>query len=51
VLCLASVFGLFIFVCLRTVSCVPNVSSVSGLSIIDYPFGFLKRSFVDYKML
>ena len=28
---------LLCFVCLRPVSCVPNV--VSGLSIIDYPFG------------
>jgi hypothetical protein len=28
-------------VCLRPMSCVPNVSSVSGLSILDCPFGFL----------
>ena len=28
------------FVSLRSVSCVPNVDSVSGLSIIDCPFGF-----------
>ena len=28
-------------VCLRSVSCVPNVASVSGLSILDCPFGFL----------
>ena len=27
------------FVCLRTVSCVPNVASVSMLSILDCPFG------------
>jgi len=31
VLCLA---------CLRIVSCVPNVASSSGLSIVDCPFGF-----------
>ena len=29
------------FVCRRPVSCVPNVASVSGLSILDCPFGFL----------
>ena len=28
------------FVCRRPVSCVPNVASVSGLSIFDCPFGF-----------
>ena len=33
--------GFFCFVCLRPVSCVPNVASVSGLSILDCPFGFL----------
>ena len=27
--------------CLRPVSCVPNVVSFSGLSILDFPFGFL----------
>ena len=31
----------FVFVCLRAVSCVPYVASVSRLSILDYPFGFL----------
>ena len=31
----------FCFVCLRPVSCVTNVTGVSGLSILDYPFGFL----------
>ena len=31
----------FIFVCLRPVSCVPNVASVSGLSFHNCPFGFL----------
>jgi hypothetical protein len=30
----------FCFVCLRLVSDVPNVASFSGLSILDYPFGF-----------
>jgi hypothetical protein len=30
------------FVYLRSVSCVPNVASVSGLSILDRPFGFLE---------
>ena len=28
------------FVCLRSVSCVPCVASVYGLSILDCPFGF-----------
>jgi hypothetical protein len=32
---------LFCFVCLRLVSCVPNVASFSRLSILDCPFGFL----------
>jgi hypothetical protein len=31
----------FCFVCLRPVSCVPNVASVSGLSILDCHFSFL----------
>ena len=31
------------FVSLRPVSCVPNVASFSGLSIIDCPFGFFLR--------
>ena len=36
------VFGfVFCFVCLCSVSCVFNVASVSGLSILDFPFGFL----------
>ena len=29
------------FVCLRPMSCVPTVASVSGLSILDYSFDFL----------
>jgi hypothetical protein len=31
----------FCFVCLRPVSCVLNVVSVSSLPILDFPFGFL----------
>ena len=31
----------FCFVCLRPAPCVPNVARVSGLSILDYSFGFL----------
>ena len=38
---LCYVVVLFCFVCLRPVSCVPNVAKVSGLSILDCPFGFL----------
>jgi hypothetical protein len=34
------------FVCLRLVSCVPSVASFSGLSILDYPFGFFYSLFV-----
>ena len=34
-----------VFVCLRPVSCVPTVAGVSGLSILDCPFGFLERLF------
>jgi hypothetical protein len=29
------------FVYLRSVSCVPNVASFSGLSVLDCHFGFL----------
>ena len=35
------VFWLFFFVCLRPLSCVPNVSSISGVFIIDCPLGSL----------
>ena len=35
----------FCFVCLCPVSCVPDVATVSGLSIPDCPFGFLLRLF------
>ena len=31
---------IFCFVCLRPVSCVPNVASLSGLSILDCLIGF-----------
>ena len=36
---------LYCVVCLCPVSCVPNVASVSGLSILDCLSAFLKRSF------
>ena len=32
---------LFFCCCLRPVFCVLNVASVSGLFIVDFPFGFL----------
>ena len=35
----------FCFVCLCPVSCVPDVATVSGLSIPDCSFGFLLRLF------
>jgi hypothetical protein len=35
----------FVFVCLRPVSCVPDVASASGLSILDRPFCFLECLF------
>ena len=38
-------FGVFCLVCLCLMSCVPNVSSFSGLSILNCPFHFLKRLF------
>ena len=38
------------FVCLYLVSCVPNVASFSGLSILDCPFSFLKRIFIEERM-
>ena len=34
-------FCVFGFVCLRPVSYAPNVASISGLSILDFLFGFL----------
>jgi hypothetical protein len=41
----------FCFVCRRPVSCVPNVASVSRLSILGCPFAFLQRLLwtVDFK--
>ena len=36
----------FSFVCLRYVSCVSNVASVSRLSILDCSFGFQCRLFI-----
>jgi len=38
----------FRFVSLRLVSCVPSVTSFSGLSIFSCPFGFLWRLFTQY---
>jgi len=38
----------FCFVCLCLVSCVPNVASFYGLSILICPFGFLWRLFTQY---
>ena len=38
----------YAFVCRRSVSCVPNASCVSWLSIPDCPFGFLWRLYVLY---
>jgi hypothetical protein len=35
-------------VCLRSVSCGPNVASVSGLFIIDCPFGLSSFSVLWY---
>jgi len=35
----------FCFVGLRSVSCVPNMAGVSGVSILDCSFGFLQRLF------
>ena len=39
--CVVSVLFLFCFVCLLPGSCVPNVASVFGFSILDCAFGFL----------
>ena len=36
---------LWVFVCIRHVSRVPNVASVSGLSILDYPSVFFNAYF------
>jgi hypothetical protein len=48
----SSILVLFCFVRLRLVSYVPNVVSFSGLSIRDFPFGFLLRLFSnDLSML
>ena len=39
--------GVFLcFVCFRYVSCVPKVASVSRLSILYFPFGFLYSLFI-----
>jgi len=36
---------IFVLVCPCPVYCVPNVASISELSILDLPFGFLQRLF------
>ena len=36
----------FCFDCLRPVSCVHDVASFSGFSILDSPFGFLYLHFI-----
>ena len=38
-------FLLLCSVCLNLVTFVPNVASVSGLSILDFPYGFLSHLF------
>jgi hypothetical protein len=35
------VFCLFLFVCLRPVSCVPKYCQFLWITILDYPFGVL----------
>ena len=42
---------LFCIVCFCPVSCVPNVDSVNGLSILDFPIGFLEHLFCSVKYL
>jgi len=36
------------FVCLRPVFCVPNVASVSGVSILDCHYGFSNVYFIHF---
>jgi len=40
----------FFIVCLRLVSCVPNVVSFSGLSIFDCPFDVLYTGFLFHQI-
>ena len=42
------IFLVFCFVCLRPVSYVPTVADFSGLSILDFPFGF-SNVYLAYK--
>ena len=44
-------FCVICLVCLRTLFCVHNVTSVSVLSICDYPLGFLYRIFTTVSYL
>jgi len=39
----------FCFVCLRLVSCAPNVASFSGLSILDCLFVFFSNAYSIYE--
>jgi hypothetical protein len=48
--CLSFYFFVFFFFYLRSVSCVSNVASVSGLSILDRPFGFLETFIIILDM-
>ena len=41
-------YCVFCIVYLRPVFCVPNVASVSGLSILDFPFGFNPLTFIQH---
>ena len=47
VLVFCVVFVLFYFVCLRPVSCVPDVACVSILFILDCPFGMFSSFSYD----
>jgi hypothetical protein len=40
----------FCFDCLRPASCVPNVTGVSGPSILDCPFGFSNVYLLQYHL-
>ena len=42
-------YCVFMFCLSLSSSCVPNVASFSGLSILDCPFGFLSRLFTKTK--
>ena len=46
--CCWGLWSLFLIVCLHPVSCVPNVAGVSGMPILDFPFGFPYRLFIKW---